>query len=522
MFICLAVGLCLSSASPTAADDAPSLWQRLIGLFRSIPIAEEPCHFGGVGGEEDELPEATPLVPVIKKEWEQFLGGEEAAKPYIRARLAAQPTRLLGDKPATDLSDRDFVSRVARDTWNGLEALVDRSNGLPINNVRVTMSAEGVDLQVGDYTSATDIGLHLIATTAAYEIGFITATQAENKIAQILFTLGELETRAGFHFNFYDTTSLERTSNFISFVDSSWLTAGLIVARSAFPMLYDACARIIAAGDYRFFYDDNLRHMSHGYDVNRSRRSRYHYGVLYAESRLGSLIAIGKGDVPEEHWFAMVRTFPASCDWQKQKPNGRRVKQVGGHSFSGGWYEWKDLKYVPSWGGSMFEALMPQLLIDEVRWAPRSLGRNDALHTEVQRRYALETLGYPVWGMSPSSTLAPGYDEFGVEVLGSAGYRAGLVTPHATALALQTAPAEAVANLRQLAQRYDIYGEYGFYDAVDPRTGEVAHAYLALDQSMSFIAMVNYLKDGCIQKHFAADPIVQRALPLLAGEEFFE
>lgn len=170
----------------------------------------------------------------------------------------------------------------------------------------------------------------------------------------------------------------------------------------------------------------------------------------------------------------------------------------------------------------MFEALMPQLLIDEVRWAPRSLGRNGTLHTEVQRRYALETLGYPVWGMSPSATLAPGYGEFGVEVLGSAGYRAGLVTPHATALALMTAPTEAVANLRQLAQRYDIYGEYGFYDAVDPRTGEVAHAYLALDQSMSFIAMANYLKEGCIQKHFAADKIVQRALPLLAEEDFFE
>ena len=83
-------------------------------------------------------------------------------------------------------------------------------------------------------------------------------------------------------------------------------------------------------------------------------------------------------------------------------------------------------------------------------------------------------------------------------------------------------PDAAVENLRALAERYPIYGEYGFYDAVDPKTGEVAHAYLTLDQAMSFVAMANYLKDGCTQKRFAADPIAQRALPILAGEDFLE
>src|SRR5437899_503225 len=101
--------------------------------------------------------------------------------------------------------------------------------------------------------------------------------------------------------------------------------------------------------------------MSHGYYVHLASRSRYHYGTLYAESRLGSLIAIGKGDVPEEHWFAMARTFASSCRWQTQTPHGRIHKEVRGHAFSGGYYEWKGTKYVPSWGGSMFEALMPAL-----------------------------------------------------------------------------------------------------------------------------------------------------------------
>ena len=83
-------------------------------------------------------------------------------------------------------------------------------------------------------------------------------------------------------------------------------------------------------------------------------------------------------------------------------------------------------------------------------------------------------------------------------------------------------PNEAIANLRRLAEGYDAYGEYGFYDAVDAQSGEVAHAYLTLDQAMAFIAMANYLSDGAIQKSFAADPIAERALPLLADEDFFE
>jgi len=103
-----------------------------------------------------------------------------------------------------------------------------------------------------------------------------------------------------------------------------------------------------------------------------------------------------------------------------------------------------------------------------------------------------------------------------------AGYPAQAVTPHASALALQVAPEAATANLRRLAELYPIYGEYGFYDAVDPRSGEVVPAYLALDQSMLFIALANHLRAGVIQKRFAADPIAVRALPLLAVEDFFD
>ncbi len=501
-----------------------SVWQRLAGLFRPAApeSVDERCEFRGVTLGETEAPAVTPVVAVIKREWERKLGGEMAARPYVRARLASAPERILGDLPPRDLNDHDFVARVARDTWRGLEALTDRINGMPINNVRLTATDGGLDVRVGDYAGTTDIGLSLISTSAAYDLGFITEDHAVTRIRRLLDTLVQLETYEGFFFNFYDTTSLERTSNFVSFVDSSWLTAGLIVARATFSSLHADLTKLIERTDYAFFYDDDLRQMSHGYYVNSGQRSRYHYGVLYAESRLGSLIAIGKSDVPEDHWFSMVRTFPAACDWQKQTPHDRRAKEVRGHRIVGGWYEWEGLKYVPSWGGSMFEALMPRLLVDERHYAARSFGVNGDVHSEVQRRYAIEVLGYPVWGLSPSSAVPAGYTEYGVEVLGAAGYKPGVVTAHAGALALMTEPVAAIANLRRLSEEYDMYGELGFYDAVDPRSGEVAHAYLTLDQAMSFIAMANYLKAGCVQQRFASDPIARQALPVLEGEDFFE
>jgi hypothetical protein len=262
--------------------------------------------------------------------------------------------------------------------------------------------------------------------------------------------------------------------------------------------------------------------MSHGYYVNVPTRSEYHYGALYTEARLGSLIAIGKGDAPEDHWFALVRTYPPEADWQRQRPRGWRTRVARGHAIESGYYEWKGQRYVPSWGGSMFEALMPALVLDEQRYAPKSLGRNDEVHSAVQRRYATEHLRYPVWGLSPSVKPASDeYGEYGVKVLGSLGYGPGAVAPYAAALALTVMPEEAAANLRELARRYDVYGEYGFYDSVAPRSGEVAYQYLALDQAMILISVANTLKDHCIQKRFASDPIAERALSIIGDEDFF-
>jgi hypothetical protein len=114
------------------------------------------------------------------------------------------------------------------------------------------------------------------------------------------------------------------------------------------------------------------------------------------------------------------------------------------------------------------------------------------------------------------------YREFGVRALGIRGYGAGIVTPHASALALAVTPAEATTNLRRLAERYDLYGDFGLYDAVDPTSGQVARSYLALDQAMTLIAIANHLKPRVVTDLFATDPVAKRAIAILGDERFFE
>ena len=462
------------------------------------------------------------VIPPQKTAWETALGGKDAAQPYLHARLSGWPQRLTVTPAELPKEDRAFLERLAGDTWRGLAAFSDREHGLPLDTVRLNGSIDRDRAWLGDYTNVTNIGLYLIDIVAARELGLIDAAEARQRLDRTLDSLERLETWQGFFFNYYDTTTLERTSHFISFVDSAWLSAGLMVTRNALPELAERCERLLDREDYRLFYDPVEQQMMHGYYVHLPHRAEYNYGLLYSEARLGSLIAIGKGQVPEAHWYQMARTFPRSFAWPSQSPKQRVMKTVNGQVFPGGYYVWKQVNYVPSWGGSLFEALMPLLVLDEARYAPDSLGRNAAAHTEIHRRFALEHLGYPVWGLSPSSQPSGGYGEFGVRVLGVRGYRAGVVTPHAAALALMVEPAAATANLRALATRYPLYGDFGFYDAVDPRTGQVAYNYLALDQSMILIALANHLHQGVIQRYFAADPIMQRVLPLLKAERFFD
>jgi hypothetical protein len=420
--------------------------------------------------------------------------------------------------------DKQLLRQIAADTWKYFDNLVDKESHLPVDNIGLGEKGVMTDgTRIGDYTNITNIGLYMMCIVAGYDFKFIDKEEAVKRLNLTLDSIERLETYKGFPYNYYDITIFQRTSNFISFVDSGWLAAGLVVAKNAFPeAVAKRCQKILDSMDFSFFYDTVEGSMYHGYYTNINYYSEYHYGVLYSETRAISYLAIGKGDVPKEHWFNLARTFSRDWLWQTQMPQGRRAKQYMGCTTEGGYYVYDDIKFVPSWGGSMFEALMPAIILDEKRLAPKALGLNDKRHAQIQIKEALEKLAYPVFGMSPSSVPGSGYREYGVKALGMKGYKQGVVTPHATFLALEFAPRACVDNIRRMLKDYKAYGEYGFYDAINVKTGRVALKYLCLDQAMSFLALDNYLNDGAIRKRFSADPINKTAEDLLKVEDFFD
>jgi hypothetical protein len=221
------------------------------------------------------------------------------------------------------------------------------------------------------------------------------------------------------------------------------------------------------------------------------------------------------------------------------------------------------MRIVPSWGGSMFEALMVPLFVPEARWAPRSWGINHPLYVRAQIEHGLEQRRYGFWGFSPAARPEGGYQPYGVNAIGAnpEGYHShdrpkgekpqgggqkkdsgqqegggpdqgqkeppagplpdGVVTPHASFLALRFAPREAMANLHALEERFpEIYTPYGFRDSVNLSTGRISDRILALDQGMIMAAIANALADDFMGHAFSDGPIEKAIRPLIAPEEF--
>jgi cyclic beta-1,2-glucan synthetase len=254
------------------------------------------------------------------------------------------------------------------------------------------------------------------------------------------------------------------------------------------------------AMDFGPLYDKDLRLFHIGYNVTADRVDSHHYDLLASEARLASLFAIAKGDAPLEHWFHL----------------GRAMTLIA--------RSW----CLISWGGSMFEYLMPRLLMRSE--AGSLLAESEISAVDAQRRYA-RTLGVP-WGMSESGLSATDrdhtyqYQSFGVPALG---LRRGLATetvvaPYASVLALPVDADAAMENLRQL-EELGLVGDYGFYEAADftpDRTPAGTRfvpvlSYMAHHQGMSLAALHNMLCDEALARHAEADRRL-RSVSLLLHE----
>lgn len=452
-----------------------------------------------------------------------FFGFNDVAFESNRDNLIGYPKVISNEARRTELikekKDKEMLLGIARDTWKYFENARDRETYLIVDHIRM-----GDGSLASDYTSPTNIAMDILSLIAASDLEFISREESLERVQKVIASLEKLRRFEGFFYNFYDTKKMNVTRSYISAVDSGWLAIALVVARQAFPeQLQGRITQLLDSFSFSEFLDYENNQFVIGFDVPRKGFGEYHYGMLVSEARATSYYAIGKGDVPKSHWGFLFRTPPESWKWQKQKPKGKQVAGKETDYFQG-YYEYKGKKFVPSWGGSLFEYLMPTLVLQERELAKRGLGLNNRIATELQRDYALKEKHYPVWGISPASVGSGRswkYEEFGISELGAKGYRdREIVTPHVSFLALDSLPSDAIKNIRNLLKFEGLYGEYGFYDAVNVRNRKANPQYLALDQGMSFVALCNYLKNGSIQKRFHADPIGKAGEALL-DEKFF-
>ena len=446
------------------------------------------------------------------------------------------PSGLRAGSPDLNPADRALLSGYARDTWRSFDALAMPS-GLPSDMLSKT--ADG--WSTANYTSPSDIAAYLWSTLAAEDLRIIDRDEATARLARTLGALEKLECSHGFFYNWYDPRdgSILKTwpgggpvRPFLSTVDNGWLAAALIMVRNARPDFRAKADGLLGPMNFGFFYDpyDVTNPGVHpgllrgGFYADDNTFAGFHYGMLNTEARIASYVGIAQGHLPPDHYFRMSRARPPDGDSRVSTGRGE-VREYLGVPVDEGYRTYRGLRVVPSWDGSMFEALMVALFVPEADWAPNGWGVNHPLYVRASIENATQDVRLPAWGASPSSIPGGGYRVYGVPPLSADGRKAEsagdtVMTPHASFLALAYAPREALNNIEVLAGRFKAYGPHGFFDSVDVANGRVADCELALDQGMIMASVANALGDRTLQRAFCEGKVDEIIRPLIAPERF--
>ena len=254
----------------------------------------------------------------------------------------------------------------------------------------------------------------------------------------------------------------------------------------------------LARMDFTLLYDPRRELFAIGYNVSQHRQDASCYDLLASEARLASYVAIALGQVEQSHWFRL----------------GRSLTSTGGNPT------------LISWSGSMFEYLMPLLVMPSYENTLLDLSCKSAVARQIQYGKQIKT----PWGVSESgynlrdSSANYQYRAFGVPGLG---FKRGLaqdhvVAPYATVMALMIAPEAACQNLQTL-QRENAAGKFGLYEALDytvsrvpnGQTHAVVRSFMAHHQGMILLSLANCLLDRLMQRRFSACPLFRAAELLL-------
>ncbi|WP_368858627.1 glucoamylase family protein [Janthinobacterium sp. FW305-128] len=257
-------------------------------------------------------------------------------------------------------------------------------------------------------------------------------------------------------------------------------------------------ARDFAQIEYGFLYNPSTKLLAIGYNVSERRLDPSYYDLLASEVRLASFIAIAQGQLPQEHWFAL----------------GRQLCMVAGQPV------------LLSWSGSMFEYLMPLLVMPNY---PNTL-LDQTYHSVIEAQIDYGRQRDVPWGISESgyntvdASLNYQYRAFGVPGLG---LKRGLaddlvVAPYASMMGLMVQPEASCQNLQRM-QAAGYMGRYGFFEAIDFTTARlprgqgsaIIRSFMVHHQGMGFLALSYLLHDRPMQRRFESDPLLQSALLVL-------
>ncbi|MDQ0064107.1 GH36-type glycosyl hydrolase domain-containing protein [Paenibacillus harenae] len=467
------------------------------------------------------------------------------AAPLVVRWLDGSPKQ---SEAAFTEQETEALRNLSRDIWSFYEDFVtEHDNWLPPDNVQLEP-----DRGIAHRTSPTNIGMYAICAVAARDFGFIDTTGLIERLERTVNTIELLEKWEGHLYNWYDTESLAPLMPvYVSTVDSGNLVAALMAVKEGlvewmradwgskteapgskgpehrqqnrFEVAFadelgiagkgDLMARgnrlaaridALAQGtDFRHLYDSKTNLFSLGYHVTRRERDEVLYDLLASEARQASFVAIAMGQVPVSHWNAL----------------GRTMTKVGGKPA------------LLSWSGTMFEYLMPWLLMRTYRhtiW-------DSTYKAVVSRQIEYAKQRNVPFGISESGYYAFDhqlnyqYRAFGVPGLG---FKRGLeqdlvLAPYATIMAMPYAPKEGLRALKRM-EELGARGPYGYYEAMDftprrlkhDRRHAVIRSFMAHHQGMSLLTLSNMLLPYSMIDRFhrnkevrAAELLLQERIP---------
>ena len=472
----------------TAADAEKMLGNDLLTFIKEMLIAPL-IGIALVLVSKIYFPEALGLYLVLLFSW--------SLSPVI-SWIISQP--LKEKIEITDEKDREFLVEIAQRTWSYFEKYMNKENNyIPPDNYQEKRKNEITNL-----TSATNIGLGLLAIMSAYDLGFIDDSKRKQMIEESLNTIEKLDKWNGHLYNWYNIKTLEALNpKFVSSVDSGnfigylYTLKGMLIEENWDINIIKRIEKLINETDFRKLYDEKKNLFSVGFDEREGVLVDSYYDLIASEARQASFVAIAKRDVPYKHWFSLGRTLTTL--------NGR--------------------KGLISWAGTMFEYFMPSIIMKNYSYTLMDETYEFCIYS--QKKYA-QKLNIP-WGISESAFNLQDlnynyqYKAFGIPWLG---VKRGLkneivVSPYSSIMTISKNDVAVIKNLKELV-KIGAYDKYGFYDSIDytqNRIGRkgysVVKTYMAHHQGLILSSINNFLNKDILVERFSKNPEILSAQILL-------